>query len=420
MPVEFTKRRVLVLLVFLTVFAGAGIGLIQSGDGGDAPDPPTVTVTPPEADAAGDGTPTGTGGGAVGGAATPTATDDGGASGAGDGDATGTDGDAGDTALSVTAAAADPDPVSHRSGSVERLSGTVETGATWTGTADTAVVVHSVWVPELGWTEASRRTVDVSEEPALPAAAATVDLVYATGARAAAFTNQRDGTTRRTDGYVAVTVVLFDDGAEVARERATDAFRVRVTNVASSGGAAAAASPGDTGGTGDGSGGDGTDGGNGDGGDGDRTDPVSLSVGDGESASIRIAGVVPGGEGAVRTTVSNAGSQSGRLGLTVERVADEENDLLEPEREAGDDDATGELSDAVSVRVSAGGDYLVGDEETWVRLSDLEAVDSATTTLGSGATTALVVEWRADGAAGNEIQSDAAVVDVRFVLTQSA
>lgn len=402
--VVVTKRRILAMLVLLTVLAGAGFGLLQNGgDAGDAPEPPAVTVTPPAADASDDGTPTGTADGSVG-DATPTPAENGGS--AGDGD------DASAQSLSVTAAAADPDPVRHAFGSVGRLSGAVETDATWTGTADAAVVVYSVWVPDDGWAEAARRTVDVSGESALPESASTVELTYAKDGRASAFANPRDGTTRRTDGYVAVTVVLYDDGTEVARERATDAFAVEVTNVESSGGSSGTAS---ADGTETDSGGD--DGGDGD--DGDESDAVELVVGDGSDASFRIDGVAPGDDGAVRTTVRNVGSDAGRFRVAVENVADEENGVLEPERDAGDDEATGELSGAVSVRISVGGDYLVGGEETWVPLSELASAESAAASLDAGATRTLLVEWRVDAGAGNEIQSDAAVVDVRLVLTQA-
>lgn len=401
MRVELTKRTALVLLVLLTVLAGAGIGLIQDGGDSDAgPAPPTVTVTPPGDGAVEDGTERDGDTGSVDGAATETP--DG-------GDSSGTDagGDAADGAttdaeptLSVTATAADPAPVRHATGSVDRLEGTVRTDASWTGTADTAVVVYSVWAPDFGWAETTRRTVNVAGASTLPADAATETLTYATGSRASAFENPRDGTTRTTEGHVAVTVVLFDGGEEVARERVTDPFGVAVTNLGSTGGSAAASS-----------GGAGT---------GEASDPVELAVGGADDAPIRIGGVAPGDSGVVRTAVRNDGTESGRLSLHVENVTDAENELLEPERDVGDTDETGELSGAVSVRVSVGEDYLVGGEGTWVRLSELETVAFENTTLEAGETRSLDVEWRVDAAVGNEIQSDSAVVDVTLVLSQTS
>jgi hypothetical protein len=404
MHVELTKRTALVLLVLLTVLAGAGIGLIQDGGDGDAgPAPPTVTVTPPGDGAVEDGTERDGDTGSLDGATTETP--DG-------GDSSGTDA-GGDTAdgettdaeptLSVTAAAADPAPVRHATGSVDRLEGTVRTDASWTGRADTAVVVYSVWAPDFGWTEATRRTVDVTGASTLPADAADETLTYATGRRASAFENPRDGTTRTTEGHVAVTVVLFDGGDEVARERVSDPFAVAVTNLGSAGGSAGASASG-----------------GGDAGAGEASDPVELAVGGADDAPIRIGGVAPGDSGVVQTAVRNDGTESGRLTLRVANVTDAENDLLEPERDAGDTDETGELSGAVSVRVSVGEDYLVGDEGTWVRLSELDTVAVENTTLRAGETRSLDVEWRVDAAVGNEIQSDSTIVDVTLVLSQTS
>jgi hypothetical protein len=398
MRVELTKRTALVLLVLLTVLAGAGVGLIQDGgDSGAEPAPPTVTVTPPGDGAVEDGTERDGDTGSLDGASTATPDGD---------DSSGSDagGDAATDAeptLSVAVAAADPAPVRHATGSVDRLMGSVRTDASWTGTADTAVVVYSVWTPGFGWAEATRRTADVAGASVLPTDAAEETLTYATGRRTAAFENPRDGTTRTTEGHAAVTVVLFDDGEEVARERVTDPFDVEVTNLASADGPSASSAGGDVG-------------------TGEASDPVELAVGETDDAPIRIDGVAPGDSGVVRTVVRNDGTESGRLTLRVANVTDAENDLLEPERDVGDTDETGELSAAVLVRVSVGGDYLAGDEETWVRLSELETLAFEDATLDAGETRSLDVEWRVDAAAGNEIQSDSAAVNATLVLSQTS
>jgi hypothetical protein len=152
--------------------------------------------------------------------------------------------------------------------------------------------------------------------------------------------------------------------------------------------------------------------------DGPESASVDLSVGRAAGESLRFDGAVPGATETVRLSVRNRGSEAGRLSLRVGSVVDEENGLLEPERDVGDDERAGELSAAVSVRVSAGDDYLVGGDDEWVSLSTLEAVDAGATTLLPGETRTLDVEWRVDPTAGNEIQTDTASVSVRLVLSQ--
>ncbi|MDS0292807.1 hypothetical protein [Halogeometricum luteum] len=146
--------------------------------------------------------------------------------------------------------------------------------------------------------------------------------------------------------------------------------------------------------------------------------PVDLAVGRAAAESLRFDGVVPGSDGAVRLSAHNEGRETGDLSVRVADVVDRENGLLEPERDAGDDGAEGELSSAVAVRISVGDDYLVGDDDTWVPLSALEAADVGTATLRPGETRALDIEWRVDPVAGNEIQSDTTTVNVRVVLSQ--
>lgn len=159
-----------------------------------------------------------------------------------------------------------------------------------------------------------------------------------------------------------------------------------------------------------------TDDGSGDGG----SAPVKLAVGRVADESLRFDDAVPGSHGVVRLSARNDGPETGELSVRVRNVVDTENGLLEPERDGGDDDTEGELSSALSVRVSVGDDYLVGGDDEWVPLSELEAVEPRAATLSPGVARTLTVEWRVDPTAGNEIQSDVVTVDVRLVLSQTA
>jgi hypothetical protein len=151
---------------------------------------------------------------------------------------------------------------------------------------------------------------------------------------------------------------------------------------------------------------------------------VELGVDGLDAGSVVDAeGLAPGDGGTTTFTVVNGGRTAGSLAVAADVVADAEGGLLEPERSVGDTAADGELDDALGVRVAVVGEdgertYLAGGEGAFVGLS---AVDGgASTRLAAGESATVVVEWRVDVLAGNEVQSDRLAALLRFRLTATA
>lgn len=412
-----TKRTVLVGLVVTTVLAGAGVGLIAptldrpAADASDAggvagtPGTPDPTVTPPTPNrtpAGGDGpdatTATATvtsasgddgegdaGGDSHGSASDPVGGGGGDATGASDSDGSGSDGrassssdgdghdaDGDDTerdggtdgdgasgpegAVSppvLTASATAPDDVRNDAGAVPRLAGTVSGVVEWDGDADTAVFVVSGRVSGGEWVEAARRTVRADGGRARLNATA---VAYANASRAAAFDNPTDASAVTRTGSVAVTAVLFDDGAEVARVTETLRYEFAAYN----------------------------------------TGTVSLRLGgDGGVEALDASGVAPGASGAHSVVVRNDGAADGSLAVGLRNLDAAENGVAEPERGVDRADAV-ELADAVSVRVGLRTDddttYAVGGPDRFVGFADLREGTVATVPFAADEERTVVVE----------------------------
>lgn len=132
--------------------------------------------------------------------------------------------------------------------------------------------------------------------------------------------------------------------------------------------------------------------------------------------------VAPGDGDRERLVLRNAGTQPGKLVVADVRVEDAENGIVGPEATVDNSPDAGELSEAVEVVVSVRypdgtTEYLYGTErgaKPLATIADAGAVDGEQ--LGPGTEAEVVVDWQVPASTGNEIQSDALTVDVRFQL----
>jgi len=170
---------------------------------------------------------------------------------------------------------------------------------------------------------------------------------------------------------------------------------------------------------------------------------------DGVNEYITLSDLKPGDSGTVTWTCTNIGTLAGTLTIASTLAADE-NTLTEPETSAtpadtGDDDdgadLDSELDDYVGVTLTRNGTYILGSGAgAYVPLSGLEAVlDAESQSMTASGTIVYVLSWSIasdvettgdDGVFGtddaneddvddNILQSDDAIIDITFTLTQS-
>jgi hypothetical protein len=224
-------------------------------------------------------------------------------------------------------------------------------------------------------------------------------LEYANRTRTGPFQNADPGTTKRSTGFVSVTAVLFDDGAEVGRVTATDEFEVTVVHT------------------------------------GDRSRPVNLKVG-GQGGRTNVFDIgddpgtaLPGTSGTNRVTLRNDGTRDGVLELRSVEYTSYENGLTGPEAKVdntGGDPGlgAGELEDALELRASLAFDdgssrYVIGNASSYRTVASLADVSVPLGELPARESVDLVVEFRVPATTGNEIQSDTIVVDFEFRLVEA-
>jgi len=136
---------------------------------------------------------------------------------------------------------------------------------------------------------------------------------------------------------------------------------------------------------------------------------------DGINDNITFGQVMPGDNGTISWTLWNDGTVDGSLAL-VSTVVGSENGQNEPEALV---DATatgsGELIGLILCTL-----YLDGTPQTGeITLAAMETFLNDTVSLAAGQTVVYRLDWRMDNVAtGNEIQSDAAQIDITFTLTQ--
>jgi predicted ribosomally synthesized peptide with SipW-like signal peptide len=152
---------------------------------------------------------------------------------------------------------------------------------------------------------------------------------------------------------------------------------------------------------------------------------LTLNGENGDNVAIfAISHMRPGSQPTGAYNLQNIGSLSGTLSISSITVEDIENDLTEPETEAGDITSdVGELGSVVNIRLYVDTDkdgyYSTGDVMLYNgKISDLPST-LAIGTLGAGATTRVnaVVDWWSTSS-DNLAQSDSCVVNFTFSLVQ--
>ncbi|MFB6068368.1 MAG: hypothetical protein ABEJ90_00390, partial [Halobacterium sp.] len=291
----------------------------------------------------------------------------------------------------VQLSAGDPSDVVNEAGRVRELDGRVSGRVGWdvAGQRTLTVVVHT-WDPEYGWFEAKRvtRAVDGDGSLTLEELLGSQRLSYAVGARARAFSNPNEGTTRVRRGYVSVTAfVSTEDG--VRRDSAMDEFSFSVTNLQST----------------------------------IQSSEPNLSVS--SPGLLSAGGVAPGQSGSGEAVVANDGDAPGDLDVVLESIESQESDLIEPERGVDAPGNGGELAGNLSVRVYVVADsgertYAAGGPDSFVPLASLDTgVLLENYRLDAGESVRVRAEWRVASSTGNAIQSDAVAVNVSYVLTST-
>jgi len=161
------------------------------------------------------------------------------------------------------------------------------------------------------------------------------------------------------------------------------------------------------------------------GGDGGRgADSLDLAV-DGSSVLIRVSSLAPGDGATGTVAVRNSGSTAGTLGVSNASVIDDENGLREPERAAGDTDASGELSAHLRVRLwveysDGTREYLFGTANATVSAASLDGASvrgNERLDAGSQATVEMTVSL--PETVGNEVQSDRIEFTIPVVLREA-
>jgi len=161
--------------------------------------------------------------------------------------------------------------------------------------------------------------------------------------------------------------------------------------------------------------------------------------GDGLNGNVVFTTLAPGDSGSVTWTLQNDGSLDGTLTMASD-VTFEENGSNEPESAVAGNNGggDGDLDEYMGVRLTRDGTYILGSAANYVPFSGLETVlDAESEDLAASGTLVYVLEWEIasdvegaglDGLFGtaddvaeddNIIQSDKAILDITFTLTQS-
>ncbi|MFB6251862.1 MAG: hypothetical protein ABEI27_09320 [Halobellus sp.] len=157
--------------------------------------------------------------------------------------------------------------------------------------------------------------------------------------------------------------------------------------------------------------------------DGEREGSTDGTEGPGTptTALFTAGGVMPGSSGSSETVFGPPNPEQDTLLVTVGVVVDDENGLTEPEAEVDGTPTVGELSANVDVRIvivheSGARRYVAGGSNAFVPLASVSEA-SESVPVGANETVSIVVEWRIDGAVGNEIQGDSTTLSVHGRFT---
>lgn len=372
--VSLTRRHLLVSVVALMAVAGLGVGLISGGPG---PGTGVGPVTPP-----------------------------------GTGDAS-----TADATLSVTVG--DPPTVRNDDGRVGTVAGTLTGSLAVDGTPDRVDLVVRSRLPSGSWAVVDRAEWRVGDgDLAVGALVGGPNTTYLNASQSAGFDVGTPGTFADRHGAVSVTATVYADGERVSSVTAGDDYTLAVEHLAdrtvtlsddvpTARPTTSAPTDGERGG-------------------GGAAGPADDGVGSSRparltSALLDVSNAMPGDAAQRSHRVENPTDGAATLRVSVGPVSDDENGWIEPERAVDSTPRTGELSAALEVRLFVERDdgrrqYVAGNDRRFVALADAAG---ATTSLGLGAgeAAALVVQWRLDGAVGNEVQSDRSTVSVHLSLS---
>jgi hypothetical protein len=185
-----------------------------------------------------------------------------------------------------------------------------------------------------------------------------------------------------------VTTVLFENGEELSRLTETAHYRFDVSN---------------TGGV-----------------------DISLSNPDGERENVDIVPSdsqesLPGGNESRSMTIDNTGRFAGTVRVLVTNLRGSENGFAAPEA-AVDNDQESELLEILEFRIAVVDNsnrrYVLGGSSEWVNVEESihENTEVTSFVLEPDQNRTVVVEWRIPASAGNEIMTDTADWDVKFVF----
>jgi predicted ribosomally synthesized peptide with SipW-like signal peptide len=143
---------------------------------------------------------------------------------------------------------------------------------------------------------------------------------------------------------------------------------------------------------------------------------------------FNVTRMTPGNQPNSGWIVKNIGDISGYFGVSSVIVQNIENDLTEPEIQAGDSSAdVGELGDLVNIHL-----FLDNNKDGWIstgeevfyngKISDLPSSFDLDEVIAAGAETRIgaIINWWNNGDLDNKAQSDTATIDITFRLTQRA
>src|SRR5699024_3040540 len=116
---------------------------------------------------------------------------------------------------------------------------------------------------------------------------------------------------------------------------------------------------------------------------------VVLEVNGSEPQNITFSNIKPGDHKTFSWEIENAGSLDGNLTLDSFSITDNENEILDPEADAGDSTDTGELSKYIELDISFAGNTVWSG-----KLSELKGVSApgGSLPLGSDASKTLEID----------------------------
>lgn len=139
-------------------------------------------------------------------------------------------------------------------------------------------------------------------------------------------------------------------------------------------------------------------------------------------AEFSLSNLVPGSAGYQDIELSNLGSIPGVVDFAITNLANDENDVWEPEAADGDTGAPGELGQYLSLTITADLDSD-GIFETLVAYGSADTLSATPSSFVGGLAADGMIEvridWSVDYYASNIIQSDGCILDIVLNMSQS-